>query len=358
MQYVVLSALFISGCSGTEEKEEPVRPVFYQEVKNTSIQNTRSFPGVTQPQNEAKLSFKVGGTIEKLDVEMGDAVRKGGEIARLDDADYRINYNKAVVSLKNAQVQLATAKSSFSRIENLYAGNNVSLNEYEKAKAQFESAESMVKTAQAQVKAAQNQLDYTTLRAPYNGVISALLAKENEMTGPGQPIVLFSSADHMEVKTAVPENIIGQVKKGMEVTVRFSTFPEKSFLGKIVEVSPGNQNASAYPLIIRLTEPVAQMFPGMTVTVEIPLNSTHSEEAVIIISDAVGHDQNGDFVYVAEKSPEEGFYVVEKRSVTLGRLIPAGYEIKEGLNTEDIVITAGIRFLYEGRKVKLLDKNK
>lgn len=359
IHYVVLIALLIAGCGTKEELDDAVRPVFYQEIGKTIVQNSRSFSGVTQPGDETRLSFKVGGTIKMLNVEMGANVAKGNIIARLDDTDYRINYNKAVVSHKNAVVQLETAKSSFLRIENLYANNNISLNDYERAKAQFESAEAMVRTAQSQVNAAQNQIDYTTLRAPYSGVISAVLAKENEMAGPGQPIVIFSSVNNIEVKTAVPENIIGQIKKGQDVTVQFRVFTDKKFKGIITEVSPGTPGASAYPVIIQLIEAPEQLYPGMTATVEIPLyeDEIDTKDMAIVVADAVGHDQTGDYVFTVKNSSEKDIYIVEKKNVVLGELRPEGYQIIEGLDKGDIVITAGLSFLYEGKEVRLLDEN-
>ena len=76
---------------------------------------------------------------------------------------------------------------------------------------------------------------------------------------------------------------------------------------------------------------------------------------IVIATDAVGHDQSGDFVYVAVKSNENDLYVAEKRNVTLGELQADGYEIVSGLNKNEVVITAGLSFLYDGRKVKLLN---
>ncbi|MBZ0242075.1 MAG: efflux RND transporter periplasmic adaptor subunit, partial [Bacteroidales bacterium] len=297
-------------------------------------------------------------TIEKIPVQLGDTIKNGESIAWLDAADYRINYNKATAALKSAEVQQNTAKSAFLRIENLYAGNQASLNDYEQAKAQYESTQAMAETAREQLSAAKNQLDYTTLKAPYTGTISAIMAKENEMTGAGKPVVAFSSIRTIEVQTAVPENIINRISQGMEVTVEFSTLPNKSFRGKITEVSTGVSGSSAYAVIVRLTgESATSAQAGMTGTVKIPLKRNRGETSIYISPDAVSHDQNGYFVYIANPTDEADVYQANKRDVILGALSPAGYEVKEGLETNEIIITAGIRFLYEGRKVKLLDNN-
>ena len=113
IQLLVLGALLLAGCGDKEVKDEVVRPVFYQEVGKSIVQNVRSFSGVTQSSTEAKLSFKVGGLIENVNASMGDTLKRGAIIARLDASDFRINYNKAEASLKNAEAQLAAAKSAF-----------------------------------------------------------------------------------------------------------------------------------------------------------------------------------------------------------------------------------------------------
>ena len=354
---LVAGVLLLAGCGSKEEKEETARPVFYQEVEMSTTRDVRSFSGVTRSATEAKLSFKVGGLIERVAADMGDTVKRGGLIANLEATDYLINFHKAEAALRNAEAQLAAARSAFLRTEKLYVNNHTSLKDYEKVKAQFEAAESMVETHRAQFDAAQNQLDYTEIRAPFDGVVSSVMAKENEMAGPGHPVVVFAAANNLEVKTAVPENIIGKIRRGEGATIRFSAFPEETFPGIITEVSPGIPNASAYPVIVQLRATSARLFPGMTGTVEIPLNGGDRQESRMVIAiDAVGHDYAGDFVYVAAESGESDIYIARKRKVTLGELRTDGYEIKNGLEKDEIVITAGLSFLYDGLKVKLLGK--
>jgi membrane fusion protein, multidrug efflux system len=352
----VAGTLLLNGCGRKEEKEITVRPVFYQETGQGISKNVRSFSALTQSANEAKLSFKVGGMIEYMAVDMGDSLKRGAIIARLDDTDYRINYHKAEASMKSAEAQLSAAQSAFLRIENLYVNNNVSLSDYEKAKMQLEAAGTMVKTARSQLEAAGNQLEYTVLRAPFNGIVTEVMAREKEMTGSGNPVVVFSAVNNLEVKTTVPENIIGLIVRGQEAMVRFNAYPEKIYRGTVTEVSPGITHASAYPVIIQLIESPARLLPGMTGTVELPLIGRDLQEnRIVVASDAVGHDQSGDFVFVAVKSNEDDIYVAEKRNVTLGELRTDGYDVINGLNKNEKVITAGLSFLYDGRKVKLLD---
>lgn len=355
---IIFSVLLLAACSGKEEQEEQIRPVFYQQVAKQSVTEVRSYAGISQPNNEAKLSFRVGGNIEKIAVELGDKLKRGQVIARLDNTDYSINYNKAVMAQKNAQVQLIAAKSSYQRVENLYANNNISLSDFERSKAQYESAMAMANTADAQVEAAENQLSYTLLRAPYDGVVTAIMADENEMAGAGQPIAVFSSTSNIEVRSAVPENVIGRISRGQKVTVTFGNFPDQLFNGTVSEMSTGTDKGSTYAVIVKLTGEMGDLLPGMTGAVNIPLMAINSNlKSVIVPTDAVSHDSDGDFVYVALESEEADIYVATRREVVTGKLTPLGYPVTEGLSEGEIVITAGINALYDGRKVTLLNIN-
>src|SRR5690554_1151367 len=356
---IIFSALMLMACGRKKETEEPIRPVFYQKIEKQSVKDIRSFGGISQSDNEAKLSFRVGGSIEKINVELGDWLKKGQPIARLDNTDYEINYNKVVMAQNNAKAQLIAAKSAFQRVENLYMNNYVSLNDFENAKVKYESASLMAKTADAQVEAAKNQLEYTLLSAPYDGTVTSLLADESEMVGGGHPIALFSSSSNMEVRTAVPENVIGKLTKGQQVTVTFSALPNELFNGVISEMSSGTSRSSIYTVIIRLTDVSDKLLSGMTGTVNIPLMTDgENEKTVIVSTDAVGHDDQGDFVFLARKSETEGVYLVTRQKVVTGDLNPMGYPVIEGLSPDDIVLIAGLNSLYEGQKVKLLDDQK
>jgi len=352
----ILALLFVA-CSDNMEKKEPIRPVFYQKLSAENAVGKRSFAGVSQAENEAKLSFKVSGTLENIHYKLGRPVKKGSVLAHLNSVDYKINYEKALAAKKNAEIQLSNAKSNFARIEKLYASNNASLSDFEKVKAQYESAKTMLRTAQSQLKAAKNQLDYTKLRAPFNGSISKILAKENEMIGAGRPVLLFSSNGNIEIRTQVPENVIRRVEVGQKVKIKFSAIPSKSYEGVVSEIGRSTGGASTYPLIIYLTEVHKEILPGMACTIEMTLGQDENGgKSIVVPPDAVAHDEGGDFVYVLENSAEEGIYIAKRRNVVLGELTSAGYEITEGLNPDETIVTAGLSFMYDGRKVRLLEK--
>ncbi len=354
---VVILLLLIVSCNNKNVKKEAIRPVFYQKIAESPSTGKRVFAGISQAENEAKLSFKVGGTLEKIHYKLGENIKKGSVIAHLNSDDYQINYQKAEASKKNAEIQLSSAKSGFNRIEKLYANNNASLSDFEKAKAQYESAQAMLKTAESQTNAAQNQLNYTRLKAPFNGSVSKIMAQENEMIGAGMPVLMFSSDGNTELRTQVPENIIKQVELGQTVNIKFTAIGDKTFEGVVSEIGRSTSGASTYPLIIDLTDKYEEILPGMACSIEMVFEQAEgTNQNLIVPPDAVAHDEGGDFVYTIKRSGQDDIFIATRKTVTLGKLTAAGYEIEKGLNADDTIITAGLSFMYDGRKVRLLDK--
>jgi len=354
---LALATLFLVACNNKVEKKEAIRPVFYKKLSEANISGKRSFAGISQAENEAKLSFKVGGTLEKINFKMGESIKKDELIAYLNDDDYKINYQKALSSKKNAEIQVSSAKSNFERIEKLYASNNASLSDFEKVKAQYESAKTMLHTSQSQLKAAKNQLNYTKLKAPFNGSISKIMAKENEMIGAGMPVIMFSSNGNVEIRTQVAENVIQRIEIGQVVKVKFTAIPNKEYDGMVSEKGRSTGGASTYPVIIDLSDVYDEVLPGMACNIKMTFTAKENlNNKLIVPSDAVAHDEGGDFVYIVDKSDEDGVFIAKRSNVKLGELMSEGYEIKEGLNPDDIIIIAGLSFMYDGRKVRLLEQ--
>lgn len=355
INYIYIFALLLStaGCSSKKEVGQFVPPVFYEKVGQISSSSTLSFPGVVQSSQEPRLSFKVAGTIDNLRAKLGDTLKKGAVIATLDNSDYALNYNRSLSALKGAEANFVAAKAAFARVEKLYINGNLSISDYEKSKMQLASTESMRNSAVLQVEGARNQLDYTYLRAPFSGIVSALFVKEREIVGAGMPIAVLSGLSAIEVKTSVPENLIGKIKRGDSVNIYLNSATDKRYCGVIKELSLGVANTQAYPVVIEVNNPVGELFSGMSVMVEMVVQNSEAVEYVVS-AHAVAHDYSGDHVYVAVKDSLEEFYHVSKRGVVLGDLKQSGYVILDGLERGELVITAGLSYLFEGKKVRLI----
>lgn len=369
--FVMLSSFFFAcSSSGVQKQEEIIRPVRYQEISRSGATSVKTFSGAAVSGQETELSMKVAGNLRQVSVKTGEKVRKGRLIAVLDDTDYRIQYDQAAVQKKGAEQQhkgaevaLATAKSTYERMERLYVVNSVSQSDYERAKMQYETAQTQLETAETQVRAAdnaiqaaQNQLNYTRLYAPFDGVINEVKVKENENISAGRPIAVISKPGEPKVSVGVAENFINQIREGMEVEVRFSIIAGKTFAGVVEEISYASDRSSTFPIKINLNKPDEEIRPGMAAEVRFVVQPKQEEQsaAIIVPAVSVGEDRQGRFVYVIQ-SEEANLGTIERIPVEIGGLTSKGIEVLAGLKGGEKVVTAGVSAIQPRMKVKLLN---
>lgn len=372
-QLILFLALVAISCGGnetTEVVEKIVRPVQYAQIKSGHSHGSSNFNGVAQAEKEANLSFKVGGNIRSLNVKVGDKVRKGQLLATMDASDFSIQADQARASTKGAEAnvkaaatQMQIAKSTYERIERLYENGSVSVAEFDQAKSQYDAAKSQLEAAQTQVtsankqvQAANNQVNYTRLYAPYSGIITEQMMELNELAGAGAPIFKISSVGKPEVNVGIPENYISSIKKGQKAKVSFSVIGDQSFDGEVSEISYATQGGTTYPALVKLINPSNNIRPGMAATVSFDFGHEHhdaDDRMIIAPMTAVGEDQNGNFVFVLKPASGDEYTAV-KTKVNVGGMDSNGFQIKSGINTGDLIATAGLSTLLDGMTVKLL----
>lgn len=353
--YVAVLGLLTS-CGGEENTTtvETIKPVKYGEVFVSGGLQLKTFSGTAKSATEANLSFRANGQLQVLNVKVGDKVKKGQLIASLDNKDAQLSYQQAKASLDNAVVQRNNSKSNLDRTKQLYQASNVSLSEYDQAKASYANANSQYENALKALDLQQRQLGYYRLIAPTDGIVASVEVEENEVIQAGAPIVRINAGDDIEVEVGIPEAYISKVVTGEEVSITFSSHSGKSFKGKITEVPYSAGNSAVYNVTLAVLDPTSDIRPGMTADITFEFGSADLEQNLIVPSKAVAEGPDGRFVYTL-KSAEDS-YIAEKRPVSIGDLTSEGFVVNTGLKEGELVATAGLKSLYNGRKVKLLDK--
>ncbi len=342
----------------TDEKpieEKVIRPVRYKAVYRTSGTSTRTFSGTARSGLESKLSFKVAGNVSRIRIKVGDQVKKGALIAELDARDFQLQMQEAEAGLQQARAQAVNANANYKRVRSLYENNNASRSDLDAARSQYESAEASVRSIDKKLELARSQLSYTRLRAPFTGTVASIPVEENENVNVGAVIATIAADNRPEVKVNVPEEFIYQIQNGQRVDIRFSTISEKMFAGLVNEVSFVADESSTYPIIIKMESPSEAIRPGMSADITFDFQDSKAKEApkLIVPVKSVGEDPAGNFVFVIEVGEDE-VGTVRKRKVSIGDLLPEGFEVKDGLKEGEIVATAGLRSLLDGMKVTLL----
>lgn len=347
----------LSACGGEIPEAEPVlRPVRYHRVTEGGLETMRTLVGVAKAGVEADLSFRVEGTVREVNVDLGNAVREGEVLARLDAVDYELQVEEAEAGLAQAGAALRKSEADFDRTRALYENNNASKSELDAARAGAESARSQVDAASKRLELARQQLAYTVLRAPTDGAIALTDIEVNEHVEAGDPVFMMTSGSLAEVEFAVPEIMIAEIEVGFPVAVALDVLPGREFPAEITEVGVAVTGASAtFAATARLLEEVQQVKSGMAAEVIFHFESEDSAGSLTVPWVAVGEDRDGRFVFVLEPQ-SEGVGTVHRRAVSVGD-IGQSIEILDGITAGELVVTAGTRRLTDGMRVKLEDKS-
>lgn len=346
-------------CGRQEIVAEPqLRPVRTEVISVSGMERARTFSGTFRAGMESRLSFRVPGRVQQLTASVGQSVLPGHLIAQLDSRDYELQVQEAQASLTRALASRRNTTAERDRVRELYENDNASLSQWDQARAVAESEAAQVESLEKRLELTQLQLDYTRLTAPVAGAIATVEVEVNENVQAGQPIVKLSSSTMTEVGVDLPGSVITAIREGAGAVVVCDALPGETFDAFVTEVGVAASGATTFPVTVQLAARNDRVRPGMAAEVTFRLASSETDvDRILVPAVAVGEDRDGRFVFLAE--PEsEGRAVVRRRPVAVGDLATDGrrdlIEVVAGLSEGDVIITAGVRRLEDGRMVRLM----
>ena len=354
LSYIVLTVTLLFSCSGEKkETKKFVRPVKYQKVGYLGGEKIRTFSGTAQTDKSIGLSFRSNGIITTLAIKLGQKVKKGQLLAKLDNVQARLNHENAISSKNSAESQMNTAKLSLDRTRSLFEKGSASLSDFEAAKNSYKAARESFESSKRSVAIQLEQIRYGYLYAPEDGIIAAVNAEIDENVSAGQSIATLNAGSDMEISLGIPESVINGVENGNTVDVSFSSLPGQTFKGRVSEVSPAvDRNTATYPVLIMVINPSNEIKSGMAANVTFDLgDAKHNSSVLVVPASAVGEDSEGRFVFLIEGEGEAA--KVKKQEIVIGNLTSFGFEVQSGLSVGQRIATAGLQTLLDGQAVKL-----
>lgn len=334
---------FLTGCDAKPPvTEELIRPIPAIKVGETGKISGRNFPGRATATQEVDLAFEVGGRIIERPVNIGDSVKTGDVIARLDPRDFQAR-------VKSTQAELRKTRQNFKRAKKLIKDGFISQSEYDRL-------ESAVDVAEANLAIATKALVDSVITAPFNGRIANLFV-ENYQTVPQKKLVArLLDTSKIEMVVQIPENLISQVSYVENIRVTYDSFPDVALPATIKEISnEASQTTRTYPVTLIMKQPEAiEILPGMagraTGTLVMPESSTESVQLIVPINAVFTPDtEKQNYVWVINEETGQ----VTLRSIKTGRLTQTGIQVIEGLQAGEWIAMAGVHTLREGQKVRI-----
>ena len=329
----------------TSATVSPARPVQVQRVAFAPADENREFPGVVRARYETDLGFRVAGKIVARLVNVGDRVRAGDVVARLDPRDLQLQVESADAELTAATSNLAQAAADELRYQNLRNRGYAAVADYERKKAAKDEAEGRMERAQRALDLASNQLAYAELKADADGVITATLAEAGQVVALGQAVARLAHRGEMEAVVALPETRLGEARRS-DASVRLWSAPDRRFSARLRELSPQADEATrTYAARFTIENPDDTVALGMTATVVLTRPADTMVAKVPLA--AILNRGTGPTVYRVDDAG-----VLERRPVTVSSFNEVAALITSGIEEGDRIVTLGVQMLEAGQKVR------
>ena len=275
---------------------------------------------------------KVSGQVVELPIEEGMKVRKGDLLAKLDEAELRIEFMKTKVSLE-------TDKTMFERAQSMLEKNLIAEENYETTRLQYESSK-------AAHEAARIQLEYTRVKAPFDGVVTLRNIELGQRVNVNESMFVIADFNPLRAKIYVPEKDIGRIYEGQRAKITIESEPESDISGMVKMISPVvDPSSGTSKVTIDIEDDRKKLKPGMFASVFIT-TETHPN-ALIIPKKALILESDLDQVYIYREGK------AHKVNLEVGFTSGDDLEVLTGLQEGDLVVTAGQDGLREGLPLRI-----
>ncbi len=348
---ILCAALIVAAVTGCDKPAPPTsqaRPVRTVTVERGAEGETVSLTGHIRAKDQASLAFRLDGRMIERPVNVGDVLKAGQVVARLDPQIQQNGLNTAQANLASVEALLVQARLTFGRQQQLVKDGWTSRANFDEARQKLETAQGQVDAAQAQVRTAQEQLSYTVLSADAPGAVTAKGAEPGEVVHAGQMIVQLAGQGGRDAVFDVPEQHIRTGPRDPLVQIALTNDPTVRATGRVREVSPQADSATrTWQVKVGIIDPPEGMELGSTVTGRIKLAAPPGVE---IPASALTEANGRPAVWVVDPQSKS----VSLREVNVLRHDPATVVISQGLETGEVVVTAGVQVLRPGQKVRVL----
>ena len=237
---IAATVLLVTACEKPAPEPPPPRNVFTLRVADASGFAERGFPGRARAAQEVNRSFRVSGPLIEFPARVGDEMKAGELLARIDPQDFVTNLRDLEGQLRNEEAAYTRARADLQRVMNVYNENSGAISESDVDRAQQvrDSSSARVASLRAAVQNAEDQLSYTALEAPFDGVVVETYVENFETVVARQPVLRLLDPTSIEFVVNVPENLIGLAPFVTEVTVRFDALATSAIRSMLVPSYP------------------------------------------------------------------------------------------------------------------------
>ncbi len=318
-----------------------------------SGQRDLNISGQVEASQTANLSTRVMGFITMLKVKVGDRVRKGQLLVTISNQEILAKRAQTDAMITEAQAALNNAQKDFNRFTILYNQQSATAKELDNVTLQYNTAKARLEGARQMRNEVNASLGYSSLTAPFSGVVTQKLAEAGSMASPGMPLLTIEQSGSYQVSASVPENAIREIHQGATALVTIRSV-SKTIKGMVTQISTSSRYSGGQ-YIIKVSIPDGDkvgLYAGMYAAISIPVKNPESVQT------------SGESVLVPLSSIEykdqlTGLYTIGSNNTALLRWVRLGktygdkVEVLTGLEKNEQFIKSANGKLYNGIPVKI-----
>jgi membrane fusion protein, multidrug efflux system len=346
-----LVCLAFAACQRHEAPAPAPRPVVAMAAQADQHTPRSALPGQVQSRYSTPLSFRINGKILERRVRLGDSVKAGQVVARLDPADAEKNSASARAQLDAAEHQLVYAKQQLDRDRAQAAENLIAPAQLEQTQNAYASALAQRNQAQQQAGLAGDQLRYATLTADRAGFITAEQADTGQNVNAGQAVYTLAWSGDIDVICDVPEASLAAFAVGQQASITLPALPGRTFKARVRELSPAaDAQSRTWRAKLTLDAPTRDVRLGMTADVAFDAAQTTAGASFTIPSTALFHDKGQAAVWIVKKPGD----ALELRRVQVARYGERTVTLSGGVEAGERVVWQGVHTVSAGEKVRVV----
>lgn len=314
----------VSAAAGLAALAAAAQPLETVEVQYRDVDLTYAAEAVTEAVKQSTVSAQVTGRVVEVNYDVGDYVRKGQVIVRIDQTEAAQVVAGSEAQVAQAQAAFENARAALLRSRELAAQKFISQAALDKAEAEYRVAEAQLKAAQAGASQASTTRSYTVVVAPYSGVVSARHVEVGEMATPGKPLMTGFDPRDMRVIASVPQYKVVEVRASPRAMVEVPSLNRWIQARSITVLPAADPRTHASRVRLDLPENVRDVYPGMFARVHFTVG--RARKLVVPVS------------AVVKRSEVSGVYVVKPDGAVSLRQVRLGEPAGQG----DIEVLAGV----------------
>ncbi|HYA34065.1 MAG TPA: efflux RND transporter periplasmic adaptor subunit [Candidatus Binataceae bacterium] len=353
---VLLLAFSLPACSGPNAagaSNQPAAPekivVSVATAREYDLERRAQVQGALYPREKAVLAAEVTGSVSEISADLGDRVKTGQVLLRIDPREYGLRVESAQAAYDQAVAQENNAQSNFNRTEELNREHLIAAQQYDQSAAALRVAQADADAALKQLGIEKKHLADTYVRAPFDGFVQKRMVALGEHVAPGAPLYEVISTDPIKARTAIPERYVPLVKLGLHISLTIDASPGKAYEGVVTRVAPSLDDNSRTLLVeAEVPNPDGSMKPGYFAHVTVDLGH---DRALFVPQTAILRYAGVARVFVVKDG------IVRAREVTTGVVEGDRIEVVKGLNDGEKVVTSDIDRLADGLAVETKEQS-